>query len=129
MRDLDAEVLAGMLRDARAASERFAAEERCTVEWAKIWSIEPIPFHPQLIAFCEESIGEVSGAGLRLPSGPLHDAAEVARVGIPTAMMFVQSLKGLSHNAAEDTAREHIEQAAEAFFRLAEKTMRWVLAE
>ncbi len=129
MRDLDADVLAGMLRDAREASERFAAEERCTVEWSKIWSIQPIPFHPQLIAFCEEAIREVAGASERLPSGPLHDAAEVARIGIPTAMMFVQSLNGLSHNAAEDTAREHIEQAAEAFYRLAEKTMQWVLAE
>lgn len=126
MRDLDAEVLATMLRDAREASERFAAEEGCTVEWAKIWSIEPIPFHPQLIAFCDEAVREVSGTSELLPSGPLHDAAEVARVGIPTVMMFVQSLKGLSHNREEDTRREHLEQAAEAFSRLAAKTMAWV---
>ena len=128
MRDLDAGVLAGMLREARQASERFAAEERCTVEWQKIWSIEPIPFDPELITFCEQSIREIAGEGMRLPSGPLHDAAEVARLGIPTTMMFVQSLRGLSHNREEDTAREHIELAAKAFYGLAEKTMRWVLA-
>jgi N-carbamoyl-L-amino-acid hydrolase len=130
MRDLDAEVLAGMLRDARAASERFATEEGCTVAWSKIWSIEPIPFHPQLIAFGEQAIAETVGmeAGKvsRLPSGPLHDAAEVARLGIPTVMMFVQSLNGLSHNAAEDTRREHLEQAIEAFAALAEKTAGWI---
>ncbi len=126
MRDLDAEVLAQMLREARAASERFAKEEGCSVEWAKIWSIEPIPFSPALIALAEEAIVETVGTSEKLPSGPLHDAAEVARLGIPTVMMFVQSLNGLSHNAAEDTKREHLEQAVEAFVRLSEKTMVWI---
>jgi beta-ureidopropionase / N-carbamoyl-L-amino-acid hydrolase len=126
MRDLDAEVLAQMLREAREASERFAKEEGCTVEWAKIWSIEPIPFSPELIALAEEAIVETVGTSERLPSGPLHDAAEVARLGISTVMMFVQSLNGLSHNAAEDTRREHLEQAVEAFVRLSEKTMEWI---
>lgn len=127
MRDLDADVLAEMLRDARAASERFAAEERCTVEWKKIWSIEPIPFSAKLIELCDESVRETVGDSEHLPSGPLHDAAEVARIGIPTVMMFVQSLNGLSHNKLEDTNREHIEQAVEAMGKLTEKTMRWVL--
>jgi len=126
MRDLDAEVLAQMLREARAASERFAKEEGCTVEWAKIWSIEPIPFSPALIALAEEAIVETVGTSEKLPSGPLHDAAEVARLGIPTVMMFVQSLNGLSHNAAEDTRREYLEQAVEAFVRLSEKAMVWI---
>ncbi len=126
MRDLDAGVLAQMLSEARAASERFAQEEGCTVEWAKIWSIEPIPFAAELIALCEEAIVETVGTCERLPSGPLHDAAEVARLGVPTVMMFVQSLNGLSHNAAEDTKREHLEQAVEAFARLSEKTMEWI---
>jgi len=126
MRDLDAEVLAQMLRAAQEASERFANEEGCSVEWAKIWSIEPIPFSPELIALAEDAIVETVGTSERLPSGPLHDAAEVARLGVPTVMMFVQSLNGLSHNAAEDTRREHLEQAVEAFVRLSEKTMAWV---
>jgi N-carbamoyl-L-amino-acid hydrolase len=121
MRDLDAGVLAGMLAEARAASERFAKEEGCTVEWSKIWSIEPIPFHPEMIALCEQAIVETVGNAERLPSGPLHDAAEVARLGIPTVMMFVQSLNGLSHNQAEDTKAEHLEQAVVAFAALAEK--------
>lgn len=129
MRDLDAEVLANMLREAREASERFAAEEGCTVEWSRIWSIAPIPFHPKLIDFAEEAILEVAGTSEQLPSGPLHDAAEVAQLGIPTVMMFVQSLNGLSHNKAEDTKREHIALAVEAFGRLANKTMAWVRAE
>lgn len=122
-RDLNAEVLAVMLAEAKAASERFAAEEGCTVEWSKIWGIEPIPFDQALIAVCEEAIGEVAGKSHRIPSGPLHDAAEVARLGVPTVMMFVQSLKGISHNKIENTEVEHLEMAVRAFAGLAKKTM------
>ena len=126
MRDLDAAVLASMLAEAQAASQRFAAEEGCTAEWSKIWSIEPIPFDPRLMAYCDEVVRELTGLSESLPSGPLHDAAEVARLGVPTGMMFVQSLRGLSHNKAEDTDRLHLLQAAEAFGRWAEMTMEWV---
>lgn len=126
-RDLDAAVLAQMFREAREASERFAAEEKCTVEWSKIWNIEPVPFHPRLVDFCEEAIRETTGTVKRLPSGPLHDAAEVARAGIPTTMMFTQSLRGISHNKIEDTREEHLEQAVVAFDRLAAKTADWIL--
>jgi len=126
MRDLDAGVLAGMLAEARAASERFAKEEGCTVEWSKIWSIEPIPFHPEMIALCEQALVETVDSAERLPSGPLHDAAEVARLGIPTVMMFVQSLNGLSHNRAEDTKAEHLEQAVVAFAALADRAAKWI---
>lgn len=129
MRDLDAKVLASMLAEARAASERFAAEEGCTVEWSKIWSIEPISFDSRLIEFCDEAVREVAGASHRLPSGPLHDAAEVARTGIPTVMMFTQSLAGLSHNKAEDTKVDDLKLAVQAFDRLARKTMNWLSAQ
>jgi N-carbamoyl-L-amino-acid hydrolase len=129
MRDLDAAVLASMLAEARSRSEHFAEEEGCTVEWSKIWSIEPIPFDPHMIKICDDAIRATAGTTHHLPSGPLHDAAEVARAGIPTVMMFVQSLAGLSHNAAEDTRIEHLELAVEAFDRLARSTMDWLIAK
>jgi N-carbamoyl-L-amino-acid hydrolase len=125
-RDLDPGVLASMYREAREASERFAAEGKCTVEWSRIWNIEPVKFHPDLIERCEQAILETAGAAHRLPSGPLHDAAEVARSGIPSVMMFVQSLQGISHNKIENTKDEHIELAVRAFDRLASKTMDWI---
>jgi hydantoinase/carbamoylase family amidase len=126
-RDLDPAILAAMYADAVAASQRFAAEEKCTVEWSKIWSIDPIPFNPELIQLCREAIAETVQTPLEqvptLPSGPLHDAAEVARAGIPTVMMFVQSLRGISHNRIEDTAEDHLRLAVTAFDRLARKTL------
>ena len=127
-RDLDAAVLATMYREAQEKSAQFAKEEGCTVEWSRIWNIAPEPFHPQLIEFCEEAIQETAGRSHRLPSGPLHDAAEVSRAGIPTAMLFVQSLQGISHNKIEDTREDHLQLAVTAFDKLASKTMDWIRA-
>jgi N-carbamoyl-L-amino-acid hydrolase len=127
-RHLDALKLAGMLEEAKAASERFAAEEDVEVSWKKIWSIEPILFDERLIEVADEAVREVAGTSHRLPSGPLHDAAEVARAGIPTVMLFVQSLRGLSHTKLEDTKPEHLELSVQALDRLAQKTLGWISA-
>lgn len=126
-RHLNAEGLATMLREAKEASERFAREEDVSVEWKKIWDIHPILFDPDLIELADQSIREVSGTSHKLPSGPLHDAAEVARAGVPTIMLFVQSLRGLSHAKEEDTKEEHIAMSVEALDRLATKTMQWIV--
>ena len=69
----------------------------------------------------------VAGRTHRLPSGPLHDAAEVARCGIPSVMMFVQSLGGISHNKIENTREDHLAMAVEAYAELAEQTAAWIL--
>ena len=122
-RHLDAAKLAELLRLAQEASERFAREEDVEVEWERIWSIEPIPFDAGLIELADAAITEVSGTSDRLPSGPLHDAAEVARAGVPTVMLFVQSLRGLSHTKLEDTKPEHIELSVQALDRLAAKAI------
>jgi N-carbamoyl-L-amino-acid hydrolase len=125
-RHLDAAKLAAMLAEAKEASERIAAEEGIEVSWERIWSIEPILFDRELVDMCDAAIEDVAGASHRLPSGPLHDAAEVSRSGIPTVMMFVQSLRGLSHTRLEDTKPEHLELAVEAFDRLAADAINWV---
>jgi N-carbamoyl-L-amino-acid hydrolase len=127
-RHLDAPQLAEMLSNAEAASRRFAQEENVEVEWQRIWNIEPILFDEALIELADESIGEIAGTSHRLPSGPLHDAAEVARAGVPTVMVFVQSLRGLSHTKLEDTKPEHLELAVQALDRLATKTIERVAA-
>ncbi|MDE3026566.1 MAG: M20/M25/M40 family metallo-hydrolase, partial [Acidobacteriota bacterium] len=122
-RHLDADRLAGMLSEAEAASRRFAAEEDIDVAWERIWNIRPILFDDALIELADESIREVAGVSHRLPSGPLHDAAEVARAGVPTVMIFVQSLRGLSHTKLEDTKEEHLTMSVEALDRLASKVL------
>jgi N-carbamoyl-L-amino-acid hydrolase len=122
-RHLDASKLAAMLEDAKSRSSAYAREEKIEVEFERIWNIEPILFDERLIEFADEAIREVAGESHRLPSGPLHDAAEVSRAGIPTVMLFVQSLRGLSHTKLEDTKEEHLELSVQALDRLASKTI------
>lgn len=123
-RALDADVLTDMLRTAKENSERIAEEENVSVEWERLWQIEPRPFDDDLIKLADEAITEVAGESHRLPSGPLHDAAEMAPL-MPTVMLFVKSLRGLSHTKEEDTPEEDIEMSVRAFHRLAQKTMGW----
>jgi N-carbamoyl-L-amino-acid hydrolase len=125
-RHLVAGKLARMYRDARRASERIAREEKIGVAWSNMWAIQPFPFHRELIGLGEEAIEEVCGVSHRLPSGPLHDAAEVCRAGVPTVMLFVQSRRGISHNKIEDTRESHLSMAVRALDRLTTKTMRWL---
>ncbi|HXI73366.1 MAG TPA: hydantoinase/carbamoylase family amidase [Verrucomicrobiae bacterium] len=125
-RHLDAAKLATMLAEAKAAGEKFAKEGNVQISWERLWQIAPSPFNDELIALCDEAIGETCGKRHRLPSGPLHDAAEVAAAGVPTVMMFVQSLHGISHNKIEDTKEEHLELCVTAFDKLAEKAMVWI---
>ncbi len=125
-RHLDRAALTGMYERAVEASKRFAAEGNVEVSWSSIWGIDPMPFHPELIAMADEAVREASGTSYQLPSGPLHDAAEVARAGVPTVMLFVQSLHGISHNKIEDTREEHIEMSVVALDKLADKTMAWL---
>jgi hydantoinase/carbamoylase family amidase len=124
-RALDAEVLADMLEVARWNSERVAGEEGCEVEWERLWRIEPILFDDELIELAEEAVNEVAGRSHRLPSGPLHDAASMAPL-MPTVMLFVKSLRGLSHTKDEDTPEEDLELSVQALHRLAVKTIDWV---
>ena len=123
-RALDAGVLADMLETAKEASQRVAEEENVAVEWERLWQIEPIHFDEELIGLAEEAVNEVAGRSHRLPSGPLHDAAEMARL-TPTVMLFVKSLKGLSHTKEENTPEEDLELSVQALHRLAVRTMDW----
>lgn len=119
-RALDAAVLQQMLADARAASWTIAARNNVSVEWTKIWKIEPRPFDPELIRLCASAVQEVTGDAPHLPSGPLHDAAEMVP-HMPVVMMFACSANGLSHCKEEDTPEEHLEKAIEAFLLLVKK--------
>src|SRR5581483_7130243 len=121
-RALDADVLKTMLREAHDAAARAAAANHVSVEWRHVWRIEPRPFDPGLIALCEEAVREETGDAPRLPSGPLHDAAEMVP-HMPVVMMFTYSSNGLSHCKEEDTPEPYLEQSIRAYLRLVTKTI------
>ena len=114
-RHLDAGVLAALLAESRQLADEAAAAERCTVEWEPLWRIEPIPFDAEPDRRrARRACQAVSGTDHALPSGPLHDAAEMAR-HVPTVMLFSSSTNGISHAKEEDTPIEHLELAIRAY--------------
>ena len=127
-RALDAKVLASMVHEAQGASRRFAQENNVTVEWRHLFRIEPRPFDPDLLRLCEESVREITGDAPKLPSGPLHDAAEMVP-HMPVVMMFTYSSRGLSHCKEEDTPEPHLQKAIRAFLLLVDKTVAHVARE
>jgi len=120
-RAFEPEALALMLADVRAAAQSISVQEGVEVTWQRIWSIEPIPFDPELVALAERACQEVTGAAHRLPSGALHDCAEVARLA-PAVMVFAPSTGGISHSPAEDTPERDLERALAVYARLVELT-------
>jgi hydantoinase/carbamoylase family amidase len=116
----DARALAAMLGELHDAAAAIAVEEDVEIDVERIWSIEPIAFDDDLVAAAEEAARAVTGASARLFSGALHDAASMARIGVPTVMLFIQSAGGISHAREEDSAPEHIEAGVRALARLAE---------
>jgi hydantoinase/carbamoylase family amidase len=113
-RHLDAVALAELLAETRILADESAAAEGCSVAWEPLWRIEPIPFDADLIAIARQACNEVAGSDYALPSGPLHDAAEMARC-VPTVMIFSSSTNGISHAKEEDTPIEHLELAIRAY--------------
>src|SRR3954470_8869180 len=114
------EQLERMLADAQAASERIGEEEGVEVSWRRIWQIDPVPFDDKLVELAAQAVAEVTGdEAPRLPSGALHDCAEVARV-LPAVMIFSSSIGGVSHSPVEDTSEEDLLVALRAFGRLYE---------
>jgi len=121
-RALDPQVLATMLGEAREAADRAARDNHVSVDWRLIWRIEPRPFDPTLLRLCAEAVREETGDAPTLPSGPLHDAAEMVP-HMPVVMMFASSSNGLSHCKEEDTPVAHLEHTIHAFLRLVERTV------
>ena len=99
----------------QAPPRSSAARSRCK----HLWSIPPIPFDDRLIGFAQ---GGAGGKDTAIPSGPLHDAAEMARL-IPTVMLFSKSSPPVSHTPEEDTPEADLRVAIEAYGRTVEATL------
>jgi allantoate deiminase len=122
MRALDASVLASMYAEAQAAAAAAARKHLVEVQWRRIWDIPPRLFDPTLLGFVRESVREVTGRSPELPSGPLHDSAEMVPL-MPTAMVFAQSSPGVSHTRIEDTPEPALDASIQAFLRTVDKTL------
>jgi N-carbamoyl-L-amino-acid hydrolase len=122
LRALDGKVLKQMLKDAKAASLKAAKKHLVKVTWSPLLHITPRPFDKTLMGFARDAIKEVTGSAPELPSGPLHDAAEMAAV-VPTAMVFAQSSPGISHTRLEDTPRPALDKSIRSFLSMVDRTL------
>lgn len=86
-----------------AFARRMAAEEGCDISMKPLARFEPVEFDGRMIDLVEQTAHALGHSVKRMPSGAGHDAQMLARV-CPSAMIFVPSINGLSHNLAEDTA-------------------------
>ena len=94
-----------------AAAERVAVEARVLVRF------EPVIFDPALVDRVEHHARALALSTRRMPSGAGHDAQMMQRL-CPTAMIFVPSVDGLSHNVAEHTADADLAAGAEVLLNL-----------
>jgi N-carbamoyl-L-amino-acid hydrolase len=122
LRALDARVLKKMLADARAAAAKAAKRHLVKVTWSPLLHITPRLFDETLMGFVRDAVQQVTGSAPELPSGPLHDAAEMVPV-VPTAMVFAQSSPGVSHTRIEDTPRPALDKSIRAFLLAVEATL------
>lgn len=128
MRHLDRGVLDALVAGLEQLVGEIAAAERVEATIETLWSIDPIEFHPDLVRFAGDVVAARSGVREVMPSGPMHDSAEMARAGVPTVMLFTPSLNGLSHTHIEDTNEADIELAVGAFDDLVRQMIDWSAA-
>lgn len=95
------------LRDIEAALAAFldglAASAGVTIHAESLARFEPVTFDTRIVALIEEGAKAAGLSCRRMTSGAGHDAQMIARIA-PSAMIFVPSRGGISHNPAEFTA-------------------------
>jgi N-carbamoyl-L-amino-acid hydrolase len=104
-----------LLRNAEAELASFVdaltREEGVSVTSRQLARFEPVEFDPHVIDLVERLAVQQGLSVMRMPSGAGHDAQMFARV-CPTSMIFVPSVKGISHNPAEHTDDADLEAGA-----------------
>lgn len=81
---------------------QIAVSEGVEIKTRQLARFEPVIFDDSVIDLVESIAKEQNNSVQRMPSGAGHDAQMLARV-CPAGMIFVPSVKGISHNAAEFT--------------------------
>jgi N-carbamoyl-L-amino-acid hydrolase len=94
-----------------------AAAERVEVEARVLARFEPVIFDAALVDRVEHHAKALSLSTRRMPSGAGHDAQMMQRI-CPTAMIFVPSVAGLSHNVKEFTEAADLVAGAEVLLNL-----------
>jgi N-carbamoyl-L-amino-acid hydrolase len=111
VRNTDEQKLQAAEAEIAAHLQRLAVEEDVVINTRSLARFEPVVFDERVVSLVESIAVSQGHRVSRLPSGAGHDAQMLARV-CPTAMVFVPSAKGISHNPAEFTSPDELEAGA-----------------
>ena len=111
LRNADDEIL--LAAEARLSDflVRLAAREGVEIESRRLARFAPVSFDHGVVRLVESVAGELGYSHRRMTSGAGHDAQMLARI-CPSGMIFVPSVKGVSHNPAEQTSLADIAAGA-----------------
>ena len=108
-RDVSMEVLQRMEAGLRQLVQESNRRERCHTELVSVSKATPaLCSEGTMTALSRAAEDLAPGAWREMPSGAGHDAQYIAKTGIPTSMLFVPSINGISHHWAEDTKEEDL---------------------
>lgn len=96
--------------------EALARAEGVKIETRRLARFEPVRFDDGIAHVVERHAAALGLSCRRMTSGAGHDAQMLARI-CPTAMIFVPSIGGISHNPAEDTRPEDLAAGADVLLR------------
>ena len=123
LRNTDDALLGAAERELAVFLETLAQKEAVTIETRCLVRTQPVIFDANVLRAIEAVAAELGLPIRRMTSGAGHDAQMMARI-CPTAMIFVPSVGGISHNPREFTEQRHLQVGADALLhtmlRLAE---------
>ena len=117
LRNTDEKILRLAEQRLWAYADEAAAAEGAEISRRSLARFEPVVFHPELVQLVEKTGRDLGFTVRRLPSGAGHDAQILARK-CPSAMIFVPSVAGLSHNVREHTEPADLVAGARVLFRV-----------
>lgn len=117
LRNTDGALLQQAQAEVLAFARQLAAEQGVRFSHRQLADFAPVAFDAALVSSVERHAQAQGLSTLRMPSGAGHDAQMLARV-CPTAMVFVPSAGGLSHNVREHTDAEQLVQGANVLLQV-----------
>lgn len=120
LRDPDEDRLREEEQALAAFLEKLAQEEDVEVSVERLVRFQPVKFDQRIVKLVEESVKERGLVTRRMTSGAGHDAQMIARIA-PTAMIFVPSIAGISHNPKEFTLESDLVAGANILLDVARR--------
>lgn len=112
IRNTDNDILIRAEREVAQFLQEIAEQEGVAISTKFLTRFEPVQFDERVIDIVHETASHLGNTVQKMPSGAGHDAQMLARV-CPSGMIFVPSVKGISHNPAEHTDAADLQAGAD----------------